>query len=172
MHGVPLSSLKFAAPAQAALAVLNWIAPCTVKANMQKMQASFLGNTLTGNQHLAVILMPMFSHKKSMLWITETTVMRLLGDNKVSFDLSFQMKFASHSDTRDERPLSYNGRLAAAPSSKLHKGLYHQSMIVKENQTLPATHEVALNMVTVEDRWDRLWQQRVPCSSLGPDSAH
>jgi hypothetical protein len=140
-------------PCQVTVSVLNWIAPCTVRAPLQKIQAAFLGVNLqeTQEDNLGIILMPMFAHKKSMLWVTETTMMKLLGENRVSFDLPFQMKFSAHNDNRDERPLSYTGRIATSATGKVHKGIFRNTTMIKENQTLPAVHELSIKMISVED---------------------
>ena len=54
--------------------------------------------------NIGLILTRMHSNKKAMLWVVETSVMKLLGENRVSFDTPFVSKFKPHNDSRDERP--------------------------------------------------------------------
>ena len=82
--------------------------------------------------NIGLILMPMHSNKKAMLWVVETSVMKLSGENRVSFGTPFVLKFKPHSDSRDERPQSYNGRIAALASGKLHRGIFRDMAIVKD----------------------------------------
>ena len=133
--------------------VLNWVAPCTVSSFDQKTQASMIGAVMSESQthNMGLILMPMFSHKQNMLWLTETSALQQLGEHRLAFDVPFQLRFGAHNDKRDERPLNYHGRAVSPYTAKAHKSMWETVPVIKDNTTPPAMHVSAADMVVCED---------------------
>ena len=140
------------------MTVVNLISPSTIRSQHLKACSALLGSTLNdgNNDNIGVILMPMHTSKKNMMWVTEVSILNLLGENRMNFDTPFCLRFQPHQDVRDERPLLYNGRIACPMGSKMHRQMLKDCKIIKENCTYPATHEVAANMVEMEERILRL----------------
>ena len=107
------------------------------------------------NDNIGVILMPMHTTKKNMMWVTEVNILDLLGENRMNFDAPFCLRFDPHQDVRDERPLVYSGRVACPLGAKLHRTMFKDCKLIKENCTYLAAHEAAANMVEVEERIQR-----------------
>ena len=94
------------------MAVLNWVAPATLKSETQKRHAALLGVIANeGQDNVAIVLMPMTTTRKNKLWLQEYNSAKLLSDNRVELDSTLVLPFAVHKDVRDERPLSYNCRI-------------------------------------------------------------
>ena len=129
---------------QVTFTVLNWVAVCTVRSATMKVQTEFLSTCLSTEEphNLALILMPMFSYKKNMLWVTESQILQTMGHANIAFDLAFSLRFGPHVDRRDERPLHYRGRVASPLDQKVHTGPWRDTKLVTENQTDVAQHIV------------------------------
>ena len=106
------------------------------------------------DQHLGLILTPMYAIKRGLLHVTESTAYRLLSDNQIFFDSTFFMRFEPPSDKRDERPLAYSGRIASPHTVKLHKSVWKQAGIVTSNTTEPAQHVAKNDLQVIEDLGD------------------
>ena len=140
----------------AVVIICNWIAPSTIKSAVQKLQSDFLGSVMAtelGKQCMGVILMPMTCSKAGRLWLTEMSCMKLLGESGVAFDTPFTLLFQER-NSRDERPLAYNGRIAFPSGMSLHKSIFAKTKLVQENITNAANHLPGNCMVTVEDMSD------------------
>ena len=99
-----------------ALAFLNWTTPCAVTGNMQDMQTGVLTWLLHDNmQSCAVVLAPVFTYTKGRMHLEESKMMQQLIKGNHNVDHFFNVLFKDKCDLRDERPMSYPGRLVFAP---------------------------------------------------------
>ena len=114
------------------MAILNWVAPATLKSETQRGHADLLRVIANeGQDNVAIVMMQMTTTRKNKLWLQEYNSAKLLSDNRVELDSTLVLPFAVHKHAQDERSLPYNCRIIRNEANKLHKGLWN-----KKNQVV------------------------------------
>jgi hypothetical protein len=90
----------------------NWVAPCTISSENLTLQSNLLALVSnSGDQNISLVLMPQWAYKKGQLFLCENTVRKLLTERSLNIDLKYALIFNEKKDTRDLRPLMYDGRI-------------------------------------------------------------
>lgn len=91
---------------------LNWVAPCMLKSETLEHQANQVAYLLSSSEtNICPILCPQFSYKKGQLYLSEQMMQKLLSCRQVNFDSKWGLRFENRPDSRDTRPLLYEGRM-------------------------------------------------------------
>ena len=98
---------------------LNWTAPSTIRASMQKTQQHILGYLgVDYPQSMTAVLMPTYATQRGGLWQQEATLMKHISNQHVNMDHSFVLQHKGRADARDNRPVNLHGRSRFPLSSK------------------------------------------------------
>ena len=94
------------------LPVLNWSTPCQIDTKMQQLQNQVLTWCLVDNLNsMALVLYPAFTYNAGKLHMEEAMATKLLSSGNHNLDYGFSLCFKDRRDTRDERPMTYAGKL-------------------------------------------------------------
>ena len=133
--------------------VMNWVAPCTIKAEDFEMQASVASVLLAqGGATIGLMLSPLFSYKRGGVLQEELKIYNKLTNKNLNVDKSFTLlyKAESRADARDCRPASYSGRVVLANHVKDSESLFRGSRIFQYGYTDMAEQLSSRDMVAVE----------------------
>jgi hypothetical protein len=85
------------------ISVLNWAAPSTVSANMQRIQAEMLGVLVNTPEaaNMGIMVSPTYARQKGMLWKIINACSEKLSKSNVNVDLSFGLLYDCRADARD-----------------------------------------------------------------------
>lgn len=134
--------------------LLNWVAPCTLTSADMDLQANMASWILGANpNNLVLLLMPQFCYKKGQLWIADGLVHKLLGSRPLNMDKKFALQFKERPDSRDTRPLLYDGRCLVPVGTKDSDYLFRDCAILKGHVT-QASMLRGSSMVQIEDCGD------------------
>ena len=140
---------------------MNWVAPCTIKADDLELQASTASVLLAqGASAIGLMLCPLFSYRRGGVLQEELKIYNMLTNKNLNADQSFSLlyKAESRSDARDARPASYSGRLVMGSHTRESDSLFKGSRIWQYGYTDMADQLASKDMVAVED-------PNSPCSS-------
>lgn len=133
------------------LPCLNWCAPCSVPAAIQTSQAGLMAYVVNdGPNNFGVVLMPTFSYKKGQQWLVEKNALTLLSKGNVNLDNVFYVPFVEQTDFRDDRPMSYPGRILTSMVDN-KKFIFAKSHLFRLRRTEPVAQMASRDMTTVED---------------------
>jgi hypothetical protein len=142
--------------------IMNWVAPCTIKAEDFEIQASVASVLLAqGGTTIGLMLSPLFSYKRGGVLQEELKIYNKLTNKNMNVDKSFSLLYKAESrvDSRDCRPASYSGRVVLASHVKDNESLFRGSRIFSYGYTDMADQLSSRDMVTVE-------APNCPCSWL------
>ena len=100
---------------------------------------------------MALALLPEFTYKRGQLYLQEIACLNLLSSANLCFDRQFSLTFESRKDSRDQRPLSYRGRVVTGHMEEKPEWLWRTSQIIRDGRTSPAEQLAATNMQRIED---------------------
>ena len=89
------------------VSLLNWASPPAISSKIQKLQVELLG-VVTNSQGVAsigAVLMPLFGHKRGLLWQATNHASQVLANNNLNGDRSFALLFDGKADEREIRPI-------------------------------------------------------------------
>ena len=136
---------------QVTIGLLNWIAPCTLKSEDIELQANMAAAILANNhRNMIAMLNPQFTYRKGQLWVAEELVMKTMSSRAVNMDKTFAVSFEKRVDTRDARPLFYDGRLLTAAGVKEGEHFF-KDVPIMQGVVQAAKMLKSSQMLTVED---------------------
>ena len=101
------------------ICLMNWTAPCLIRAELQRLQQDVFGFLLEErqNENMGILFMPRFSYTANTLWIQQISCLQWLGGARLNSDMSFTLLYKKRQHKADERPLNYDGKLVFAGTS-------------------------------------------------------
>jgi len=150
------------------MVIVNWSAPCQINVSLLRLQADLLADTVRANKDtLAVLLMPQFAYKQSELWLSEQMVMQLVMERRLMAHRKWSLMFAEQVDTRDKRPLAYDGRVVSSlDSGDKEKDSLWASAKIMRGRTEMAKQLPGKLMTMVEDVDDTALPQSVDTAEV------
>lgn len=143
--------MSFDVSCKVTIGLLNWVAPASLKNEDFELQANLAATIIQNNPaNIVAMLNPQFTYRRGQLWMTEEMVMKTLGCRPIHLDKKFALTFSSKVDTRDTRPLLYDGRLLTAPGVTDNDHFFKASPLFM-GSVQPAKMLKSSQMVTVED---------------------
>ena len=133
------------------VAIVNWVAPCTLKSEDLELQANLIA-LIAGNndKNIAIIINPQFCYTRGSLYLSEAMVTNLLASRALNFDHKWGLPFAAKADSRDRRPLLYDGRVVVPNGTKEGEFFWKDCSVMK-GRTETATMLSAKALQSIED---------------------
>ena len=134
------------------LCFLNWSAPVSIASSLQEAQANVANWIVADNEKSAVLaLMPVFAYKKNQVYISEKACIEALRKGNISVDMHWYLNFKDQVDTRDQRPMTYPGRLLLPGQVDPTKSAWKATPLFRMKRTDEVAQLPAQNMRFIED---------------------
>ena len=130
----------------------NCSAPCLITADNLENGLELMSWRLSDQmQSIGVMLCPAFSHQRGRVFWEEKTILERLVRNHVNIDWPFSILFCEKLDARDQRPMSYQGRLIFASPLELSKNCWFSCDLRKTQRTTEIAQLSPKKMREIED---------------------
>ena len=143
------------------LVLLNWSAPCTIPKEMESTQVATMSWALQDDMNSAAVMVsPCFAYSKGKLHLEEKKMFDTLSKCPINLDCSFAIIFTEQQDSRDERPLVYNGRLMTPAPVDFNTHPFWKCDLRKNRRTADIRQLDAKKLKIVEDQLAELKRSR------------
>ena len=122
---------------------MNATAPCLVSSSNSTNGIEMLTWALADNmQSVGVVMAPVFTYQRGRLVLEEKTLLDSLCRGNHNIDWCFAALFKEKTDSRDQRPMCYNGRFVFASPLELQKNVFWKCDLRKTQRTadIPQLH--------------------------------
>ena len=133
--------------------LMNHVAPCCYVTDLQTCQMNTMSWCICENtQSLGIVISPNFSNNMNKKYLLEQSMLTRLSKHNFAFDNQVAILFKDKSDKRDNRPMTYHGRIIfpAALGSNV-KSVWATSTLVEVGRTDPVPQLSPRDMLVVED---------------------
>ncbi len=122
---------------------MNATAPCLVTSSSSSNAVEILTWALADNmQSVGIVMAPVFTYQRGRLILEEKTLLDALFRGNHNIDWCFAALFSEKTDSRDQRPMCYNGRFVFASPLELQKNVFWKCDLRRTQRTaeIPQLH--------------------------------
>jgi len=132
--------------------LLNWACPCQIPVAFQEAQINVLTWALHDDMNsMAACVCPQFVYSKGKLHLEEAKMMKELSKGHHNFDCTFSIIFKDQQDSRDDRPMTYVGRLVFPSPANLKKHMFYGCQLRVTGRTAEISQLSTAKMKMIED---------------------
>ena len=122
---------------------------------MQEVQSVTMGCLCNeaGTSNLGLLIVPMFTYKKGTLYVQEAISLKMIAQKNCNIDKKFSLNFKKKTDSRDSRPLVYEGRIVIGHGQQfaIEDTIFAGTHLVSESGTEKAEMLAGSSMTVIEN---------------------